>query len=153
MDKLSAERLASAMRADMKANKRASQGAKYIDKHDANPSMRNVKKLGKIKDKMTAAYNERDRQRSSLDIIRSQQQKLVNDIVSSGYLVSSKKVIRMTKFGERYATQMLAGVIGQAAVTTSMAKTYGDRYAVKDDKGRQINQTPWMILGNKYKVN
>ena len=74
------------------------------------------------------------------------------ELLDSGYDVSNKQIVRQTKAGERYTTQLLTGVIGTSAVTAVQARRYGIRYmADMGDRGTLL-QTPWMVQGNKYTV-
>ena len=73
------------------------------------------------------------------------------ELLDSGYDVSNKQVVRYTKAGERYATQLLTGVIGTSVVASVQSRRYGIRYMADMDGGTLL-QTPWVVQGNKYSV-
>lgn len=152
LDKKQTAALSNVIRSDMKYMKRSASANRYIDKHNNNPSQRNVNTIRKKKEKMFAAADKRDEYAQKYKQLDSESWNKIIEFAKSGYTINSKEVVRQTKKGEQYASYVLSGVIGHTTVNSIQMATYGDRWQTTFKNGQSFNQTPWMVKGYKYKV-
>ncbi len=142
LDKESSMHAGKALKYNAKFNSQAAKGARYIEKHDSNPSARNVEKLRKIREKMTKAAETRNAHRDAVLQADSATLKVLAKCIEEGYTVKSKTVIRNSEKGRTYITGMLSGTLGLTTINSVRASKYY--------KG--LDQYPWAVKGNKYDV-
>lgn len=153
LDKESVRQIAKSMKADVKVKRYGKKAVSYIRKHDTNPTSKNVIKLGKIHSKMNQAIDKRDTYRKTSKGIDSKAYKIMADAAVNGYTVTSNPIIRDGEKGRTYAQMILAGAVGHTVINSSRYPLYKGKYKTEyGDTGKTIEQYPWAIVGNKYKV-
>ena len=97
LDKKQTAALSNVIRSDVKYMKRSASVDKYIDKHDSDPSQRNVDTLRKKREKMIAAAEKRDEYAKKYKQLDSESWDKIIKFANEGYTVNSKEVVRRTK--------------------------------------------------------
>ena len=100
------------MKLDVSGQLKTDKLYKYIKKHDVLPTYKNVAVLRKMRVKIDAIGEKRDSELVKLRVIDSDTHKLISDILSKGYSVTSKEVIRSSERGREAVTAVLAGTMG-----------------------------------------
>lgn len=153
LDKESVKYIAKYMKKDAKTRRYANKGAKYIKKHDANTTEKDIKRLEKISSKMEAADKSAKEELAAFRNNDSATWKLIAEAAQKGYTVHSKEVTRNGEIGRTYIQGILGGTFGQITINSIRNSLYyNGRYNYTNKRGMVVDQAPWAIQGNKYKV-
>ena len=89
----------------------------------------------------------------NIDYVQTKTNEIINKASSEGYTVNSKQVYRSYKLGEYAAARFIAGPLGAIGYQAAITAMYYDKYPVTNNRtGRKMQQSPMMVVGNKYKV-
>lgn len=132
--------------------KLANKTLKYMYKDNGTLTGKHGQKLDRTTEaiKLTAKAKAAAQQR--YDASAAKTVKLLREMDSEGYSVTSKNVAKMADKGKFILDSLVYGAFGNAVVRSIGMAEYGDRYATTDDRGRKINQSEYVVLGNRYKV-
>lgn len=153
LDKESTDQIAKYMKADVKTKQYGGKGVRYIRKHDTNPSQKDSAKLRKITNKMNKYAAKRDAAKKAMEYADSKIFKIMAEATQNNYKIKTKQVIRNGEIGRTYVTTALSGPLGSIAINSVRAHDYvGNYQTINKRTGRIIDQVPWGVSGNKYKV-
>ena len=153
---------------DYKANKYANKAAAYVKKKGNNPTEKQLAKLDKLRKKAIGNKKLSDAARKVYEQHDAETWKTIADAAAKGYSVNNKSIMRRTYRANRINSTIampafaitgggaIPGAITGAIVTGVLLgkeKKYAGKYTTKDPKtGVEVDQSPYRVLGNKYKV-
>lgn len=155
LDKESTKHIGNYMKADAAANRQVGKlrrlnerisGREMTDR-ESNELVSRILKTNELRDKAAAeekAYKEID----------SKTWKVIGEAMQKGYAINSKQVYRDAEIGRSIATAYLGGAIGMVTINSVRnALYYQGQYQTNDKRtGQVVDQAPWAVQGNKYKV-
>lgn len=156
LDKQYVDNAGKYIRSDYKHNKIQKRAISVASAHEKYPTKYGAKKLSKLIKKGERLASKTDLYQKNMNEIESEQWKAVGKATEKGYNVSNTPKMRTTSSAKAaaYISGLVAGPMGSLAVAT-LQSIKGSRYNSEypaQYKGKSISQTPYGILGNKFKV-
>lgn len=149
IDDVTVDHISKYMRADARFRRYAAKGVKLAN----TDTPRNAQKLAKVTSKMKEAGDTRKRELEQVKRLESETWKIIGKAAKEGYTVDSKQVTKQRESGKMMVDHLLLG--GIPTLVKNLAEYYRDyhgQYSYVNDKGRTVDQAPWAVQGNKYKV-
>lgn len=153
LDKESTHQIAKYMKADVKAKKYGKKDATLINKNDVSPRKSDTKKLAKITRKINKSVDKRNTAEKAYKNADSKAWKVMAEAAQNDYKITSKQVFRNGEIGRTYLQAALAGPLGSTVIDLARYNDYAGKYQTTVKRtGSVVDQTPWSVSGNKYKV-